>query len=148
MKKWQKIILWILFIIATIIFFKIIMSPERRIRSFVKWNESKLEELSREILDNEGALPNGKKKYKGVEIEGLIEGEHAIVRFYYTGTGLVPATTYYGFYYAPANVPVTSFNGGVLIPEAENTWIWGGEGDNGGRIKKIKDCWYYYEAWY
>ncbi len=31
---------------------------------------------------------------------------------------------------------------------SEDEWTWEDIGDNGGRIRKIRDNWYYYEAWF
>ena len=35
----------------------------------------------------------------------------------------------------------------TLVPDGENCWTWRAEGDNHGMTRKIRDKWYYFEAW-
>lgn len=75
------------------------------------------------------------------------QGEHMMVDFYVTGLGIAPASTYYGFYYSPDDVPLVYGNYDIVLTQCDkNTWEWSANGDNKGVTKKIADCWYYYEA--
>lgn len=123
-----------------------INNPERNIRSFVKANEAELVEIAEQYLDYEQGLD---KYYKKVEIDGVFEGEYPIVQFYYSGFGIAPLGTYYGFYYSPDDAVTTYCNEDYPVKMcADGEWEWSGVGDNSGVTKKIQDNWYYYEAWF
>ena len=89
-----------------------------------------------------------------LEIRG-IQSTHAdikgsCVEFYCGGAGLVPSSSYYGFYYSPMDVPIA-----VDITETENLTSkddgWGWKEPNGDNIyytERIMECWYYYESHY
>lgn len=97
-------------------------------------------------------LLNGETTADAVDVSGVrdvdvIMGEYVIVDFFVTGFGLVPSSTYYGFYYLPEDLPLMYMDGmAKLTKYEEGAWEWQGAGDNGGIIKKITDGWYYYEA--
>ena len=150
MSNWKKILFSLLLIILCITVFRIYHNPERKIRNFVTKNEEELTVIAKEYLSGERYyLSNQKDEYKGVEADGLKRGKHDIVEFFYSGKGIVPASVYYGFYYSPDDVPVSHQNGEAPVREVkEGEWEWNGIGDNGGVTKKIKENWYYYEAWY
>ena len=126
--------------------------PYRRISRFVKKNETELTQIAEDILA--GKKPS-EKEYQGVEIEGRFNGDHPMVQFYSFGFGLVPSSTYYGFYYSPDDVPLPYHNaddhyGVVTNSESDDPDMtrYQGEGDNGGQTTRIIPCWYYYEAWF
>lgn len=146
MKKWKIVLIIIVIIVCGIGVINFINNPERKIRGFVKANETELEEIAEQYLNYEQGLD---KYYKHVKIDGVVQGEYPIVQFYYSGYGIAPAGTYYGFYYSPDDVVTTYANEEYpmeTVGDAE--WEWSGVGDNGGIIKKIQDNWYYYEAWF
>ena len=126
--------------------------PYRRISRFVTKNEAALTEIAEEVL--KGKIYS-ETEYRGVEVEGLFEGDHPMVQFYSFGTGLVPSSTYYGFYYSPEDVPLPYQNADdhyAVTGNPENakpgTTSYQGYGDNGGRTIRIMPCWFYYEAWF
>lgn len=69
---------------------------------FVEKNQAELERIARSHLAGDDAV----REYDGVEVEGVYPGNHPIVQFWCGGKGLVPSTTYYGFYYSEDDVPV------------------------------------------
>ena len=76
--------------------------------------------------------------------------KESYVEFNCGGAGLVPSSSYYGFYYSPLDIPlavdVTVTEN--LIPKADG---WGWKEPNGDNIyytERIMDCWYYYESHY
>ncbi|MBR3841522.1 MAG: hypothetical protein IKM20_10330 [Erysipelotrichales bacterium] len=149
----MKIIKRIVIVFAVMfICFKVIsycFYPEREIKNFVNKNYLELEEIANDYLVNKISV----KEYKGVEIEGVFKGDTDIVQFYYSGFGIAPASTYYGFYYSPNDIVVMHCNSQdtacKLVNTKDNEYEWScDESDNGGRILKIRDYWYYYEAWY
>ena len=82
-------------------------------------------------------------------MDGVFQGEQKIVQFYFSGKGLVPSSTYYGFYYSEENTPAAFQNvSEELEPVSENEWTWSDGTDNGGMTKRIVDNWFYYEAWF
>lgn len=120
-------------------------NDEKKITDFVIANHTELENIALSYISGDETLA----KYKGVEVEGVYSGEHQIVQFYHSGAGLVPSTTYYGFYYSKDNVPVAYQNCGYeTVPASDNEWMWDDGTDNGGLTKRITDCWFYYEAWF
>ncbi|MBR3841269.1 MAG: hypothetical protein IKM20_09050, partial [Erysipelotrichales bacterium] len=89
----------IIVFVVMFICFKVIsycFYPEIEIRNFVNHNYIELEEIAYDYLVNKISV----KEYKGVEIEGIFKGDTDIVQFYYSGFGIAPASTYYGFYYS------------------------------------------------
>lgn len=141
----KKTIFTILVVLGVILFIKWYSNPERRIFSMVERNREKYEVVVTQLL-------NGETTADAVDVSGVrdvdvIMGEHVIVDFFVTGFGLAPSSTYYGFYYSPEDLPLMYMDGMAKFTEYETgAWKWQGIGDNDGIIKKIADCWYYYEA--
>ncbi len=84
---------------------------------------------------------------KGIK-DNRVNEEEEYVRFDCGATGIVPASSYYGFYYSPADIPlavdVTVTDN--LTPQ-NNGWGWKEpDGDNIYYTERIMDCWYYYES--
>ena len=72
------------------------------------------------------------------------------MEFYCGGSGLVPSSSYYGFYYSPDDLPlavdVTLTEN--LGPEGDG-FGWGEpDGDNRYYTERIMKNWYYYESHY
>lgn len=132
---------------------------ERRISRFVMKYETELTELSetylaaepreRRLLFEEWKKENG----HNVQLTGLFPEE--VVAFYVGGFGLAPSSVYYGFYYSPEDIPISTGEGKLKLSDKEagqnsekKHWSWQGYGDNGGEIVKIKEHWYYYKCWF
>ena len=129
-------------------------TPERRISRFVRKHERELLEIAEAELSKEHHHKSD-EKYLSVQIDGAFEGDHPMVQFYSFGSGLVPSSSYYGFYYSPDDVPLPFQNSDgyreVTDPDEKSgsdTAHYQGEGDNGGLTKKIIPYWYYYKAWF
>lgn len=143
----KKTIVRILVVIGVIFFLKWYSNPERRIFAMVERNLKKYENAAQQML-------NGEISASGVAVSGVhdvdvIMGEHVVVDFFVTGYGLAPSGGYYGFYYSPEDLPVTYMDEMAKLTEYETgAWAWQGDGDNKGVIKKITNCWYYYEAYF
>ena len=145
---------------------------ERRISSFVTKNEPELTVLVEDYLEKmgqrESAGINGGGKqaaygtnYRGAKIGGVFPASE-VVPFDVGGIGIVPAASYYGFYYSPEDIPVSNGEGelkkveeqqggilsGSVLRDQKERWSWQGYGDNGGEIVKIKEHWYYYKCWF
>lgn len=150
MKKWKKSFTIVTILILAGVVLKLCTNPEIRIKNFVSKHESDLQEIAVDYLSGEKYILLGQEEsYKGVKIEGLQDGEHPIVKFFYSGKGIVPSGVYYGFYYSPDDMPVPVMDGDRLLTSvSEDEWEWTGIGDNGGRTKRIKPNWFYYEAWF
>ena len=143
MKK--KICILFLAAIFSVIILKTLSNPYAKIAKYVNQNEGNLRASCEGYLEQE-YVNNVDTEIK---VEGIYGGEHTIVQFFYSGKGIVPASVYYGFYYSPDDVPVPYCNGNEELKQvSEDEWTWEGIGDNGGRIRKIRDNWYYYEAWF
>ncbi len=150
MKKWKKSFTIVTILILTGVVLKICTNPEIRIKNFVSKYESDLQEIAVDYLSGEKYTFLGQEEfYKGVKVEGLQDGDHPIVEFFYSGKGIVPSGIYYGFYYSPNDVPVAVMDEERPLQNvSEDEWEWIGIGDNGGRTKRIKPNWFYYEAWF
>ena len=70
-----------------------------------------------------------------------------MVEFSCWGKGLVPSSTYIGFYYSKNDEPIP-FQGVMQeLVESGRGWVWQQpESDNHGYTEKIMDNWYYFEA--
>lgn len=143
MKKKRYLIL--LIIISVFIVSKVMFNPYAKISRYVNHNEGNLRASCEFYLEQNHV----NKADTEIDVMGIYGGEHKIVQFFYSGKGIAPAGIYYGFYYSPDDIPVPYCNGNeelTMVSEVE--WIWENVGDNGGRIRKIQDNWYYYEEWF
>ena len=142
----KKIFYRIVIILIVILLIKLFLNPYARISRYINHNGKQLKTMCDEFLEEGGMF---KDSFSHVQVDGIFGNDTKIVQFYFSGKGLVPSSTYYGFYYSPNDVPVPYANEDYPLTEKnQNKWIWNGEGDNGGVIKKIRDNWYYYEAWF
>ena len=115
------------------------------IARFVTVNQAALEEIAADCLRGGQTAA----RYKSVEIEGVFPGEHRIVQFFSSGFGLVPSSTYCGFYYSEDGVPAAYQNVDVpLTPAGEGEWRWSDGTDNGGMTRRITGHWFSYRAWF
>lgn len=146
MKKRGIIFLLIGVIVAFLIaFFFLKSNKEEKISDFVADNKTELEEIAQDWLNGTTTV----NECNGVAVEGVYSGKHQIVQFMYGGTGLVPSTTYYGFYYSEDDVPACFQNVDYeLKSTSDNEWTWSDGTDNGGVTKRISECWFYYKAWF
>ena len=150
MKKWKKRLIIIGILILAWVFLKVWFNPENRIKHFVNANEKNLQEIALTYLSGE-KLPSSSERdyYKGVEVWGVQSGEHPVVKFFYSGKGIVPSGVYYGFYYSPDNVPAAILDvGRMLKPSGKEECMWSGDGDNGGLTIRIMENWFYFESWF
>ena len=116
MKKWKKSLTIVTILILAGVVLKLCTNPEIRIRNFVSKHESDLREIAMDYLSGEKYILLGQEEsYKGVKVQGLQEGEHPIVEFFYSGKGIVPSGVYYGFYYSPDDMPVPVMDGERLL---------------------------------
>lgn len=139
--------IWLLCLAALSLFlvFKIAFNPYARISRYVNQNEGNLR-ASCEFYLNQKYV---NKADTEIDVMGIYGGDNKIVQFFYSGKGIAPASVYYGFYYSPEDVAVPYCNVDYeLNVVREGVWTWDGGGDNGGKIRKIRDNWYYYEAWF
>ncbi len=133
----------IVLLVAAVVLF--LGDKERRITDFVRSNETELEKIALDCLQGKETAD----EYKGVEVWGVLPGEHQIVEFFSDGAGLAPSSIYYGFYYSEDDVPVAFQNShNSLTAVSDSEWTWSDGTDNGGLTKKITAHWYYYKAWF
>ena len=139
--------------ILFVTFFAVLnFNPERRIQRFVLKHQDNLTELAEEYLNGNSLEKQQIKEtvetdFHGIQLAGPFPEN--VVSFYVGGFGLVPSAKYYGFYYSPDDIPVSTGEG-KLKPQQDKTdrWSFNGYGDNGGEIIKIKEHWYYYKCWF
>ena len=139
--------LYVLLLVAIfgVIVLKIVFNPYAKISRFVNHNEGNLRASYEFYLEQKHV----NKADTEIDVMGIYGGEHNIVQFFYSGKGIAPSGVYYGFYYSPDDIPVPYCNGNEeLKMVSEDEWTWEEVGDNGGRIRKIRENWYYYESHY
>lgn len=140
-KKILVAVLVILLASALIVYFT--GNPQKKIETLVLENTVQLEELAQKQLAGEET----QEEYLGVQVEGVYPGENPIVQFGSSAFGLVPSTTYYGFYYSPSDQPAAFQNVDLPLSETEqDCWEWSDGTDNGGVTSRIAPNWFYYEA--
>lgn len=69
-----------------------------------------------------------------------------MVEFIVEARGIVPASSYQGFYYSPHDKPLGFQGVEVTLYETDTGWAWEGTGDNSGYTEKIMENWYWFEA--
>ncbi|MBR4331536.1 MAG: hypothetical protein IKP72_02555 [Clostridia bacterium] len=96
-----------------------------------------------------GSDPEQAKQIKGVQ-SVRYDADEDYYEFYCGGAGIVPASSYYGFYYSPQDAPLA-----VDATQTENlSPVQGGygwretKGDNSYYTERIMENWYYYESHY
>lgn len=137
-RKWIWIVLVVL--IAGILIFH---NPRVRTELFVRFYHQQIEEGLRQ---NAG-VPADDAVLFGYESVNTWPGEHQMVEFLISGIGFGSATSYYGCYYSPDDVPLAFQNTQAELTKCgEKSWKWSGQGDNQGKTIRIMDNWYYFEA--
>ena len=142
MKKKKRIVTIILWLAALAVLF-IWSSPEQKVDRFVAKNAEVLEESLG--TDLSGGYPGG----LGIQYYNCWgeDSGHPIGEFCF-GPSILHGRQYYGCYYSPDDEPRGFQSAEVtLVPDGENCWTWRAEGDNHCMTRKIRDKWYYFEAW-
>lgn len=140
------IIAFLLLVISIPVILSAFFTPYKRIERHVNQLGGKLEQTCEFYLEQGYVNQSGDETIDVMDIYG---DTNEIVQFHYSAFGIVPASKYYGFYYSPSDIPVPYCNDDYALTEIEaGEWTWNGDGDNGGKIIKIKDHVYYYEAWF
>ena len=119
-------------------------APERAVLRAVKANEAALNQMVEAYLA--GDTDALKTNIPGVRDVDYWYGDHAMIEFFVTGRGIVPASSYYGFYYSVDGVPLAFQNAKMTLTPSGDGWEWKEGGDNRGYTEHITGNWYYYEA--
>lgn len=139
--KYKKGRVLFLLLACAIIFLSMINSPEKRTLRYFKNYRAALEIEALNFIES-GQIRND------VNIPfDYWDGEHPIVEWVVVGSGVVPASKYYGFFYSFDDQPVSFQNAGEpLVPISEQEWEWSGEGDNHDVVRRLDTNWFYFEA--
>lgn len=139
MKRKYMILLVMILVLAVAFFYR--GNPLRHTRMFVSMYA---EQIQRNIESGDGVPEN----------LGCLEvnewpGEQNMTEFTLSGWGFGSGMRYYGCYYSPNDVPLPFQNAPVsLTQNGDGCWQWKGDGDNHGSTQKLKDRWYYFEAYF
>lgn len=147
MVKKRILIAGALVILASVLlaFWFISRDPMDRAEDYVLDHAPQLEAYAESLLEGQNPAPD----FQGITVEGVFPGEQDIVQFRSSAWGLVPSSTYYGFYYAPQDQPAAYQNVDLPLTDAgEDTWEWTDGTDNGGVTRRIAPHWFTYEAWF
>ncbi len=114
-----------------------------QIFSAVQENQAMLQEC---VLGND---PEQAKQIKGVQ-SVRYDADEDYYEFYCGGAGIVPASSYYGFYYSPQDAPlaVDATQTENLSPVQDGYGWRETKGDNSYYTERIMENWYYYESHY
>lgn len=146
-RKTAKKLPLIVIILACCIFI-VLFLPENCIFRFVKIHHSELQGFIQDNLQN---LVDEKKdvtnEFLGCKIEYVANGIVPIVQFNYSAIGITTASSYYGFYYSPDDLPHAYWNYDTPLKKINsNEWSYRMDGDNHGITKRIRQNWYYYKV--
>ena len=114
---------------------------KKSVQSYVLRNQDELTNYARKVIEEHPMEPlewNGWKVY--YYSDGMVE-------FCTSSFGLVPSTTYKGFYYSEDDEPHGFQNVPVEFVKSETGWSGAeSEGDNTQYTERIATHWYWYEA--
>lgn len=82
----------------------------------------------------------------GVQSVTYWDGENPIIEFTTCTSGIVPSSGYYGLYYSVSGSPAAFQNIDQPLTRAEDGLYWQAEGDNWGKITRLDDHWFTFEA--
>lgn len=113
------------------------------ISEYVNENILDLEQIVLDKINN-----NEFKNLNEIKSVNVYENDdNVIVQFETGGKGLVPSSTYYGFYYSKINIPVSFDNSNFELEQInDDKWKWQDVGDNYGITIRIRENWFYFEA--
>ena len=145
-KKGFLRILLVLCMIIAILWFPLLRKPYEQwsITRIVEQNSEELTQMAEEILaaqDAEG------KHYKGVEKITYWDNDGTIfLEFFCRGFGIVPSSSYKGFYYSPDDIPLGYQGADIPLTPSGRGWRWEeADGDNRYFTEQIRAHWFYYE---
>lgn len=134
----------IMIIVIALIIILAFVFKDNIIRTYVTVSHEKLEQYSSDFLDKKD---NQSATYGLWDVRSNSEGN--MVEFITSSFGLVPSSTYKGFYYSVDNThKVFSFaNASIVTMEIDgDTATWTDGTDNNGTSNRIIDNWFWFEA--
>lgn len=140
MKRKKAAVLFFL-LVCVLIAVRAADTPEKRTMRYFNSHRAALEE------DISNTAETGRASSKLNVTFNYWDGEHPIMEYIVVGSGIVPASRYYGFFYSFDNEPVSFQNSNEsLTPLSDREWEWNGEGDNHGIVRRLDANWFYFEA--
>ena len=138
-RKW----IWLGLAVILIVSILTVSNPQIRTNIFVRLYHEQIEKG----LRMSAGVPADDVVLFGYQSVNTWRGEHTMIEFLISGFGSGSASSYYGCYYSPDDVPLAFQNMDVNLTQCgHDSWKWSGEGDNHGKTIKIMDHWYYFEA--
>ena len=140
MKRKKAAVLFFL-LVCVLIAVRAADTPEKRTMRYFNSHRAALEE------DISNTAETGRASSKLNVTFNYWDGEHPIMEYIVVGSGIVPASRYYGFFYSFDNEPVSFQNSNEpLTPLSDREWAWNGEVDNHGIVRRLDANWFYFEA--
>lgn len=121
----------------------LLVRPSTKASTFrtVRKNQAELEALAEAVMEAGEAQGYA---FRGYRIE--YEESNRMVQFTTSGSGLGASTSYRGFYYSPADIPLGFQGTDVPFVPSGDGWHWQEpDGDNWEYTEKIMDHWYWFE---
>lgn len=114
---------------------------KKSIQSYVLRNQDELTNYARKVIEEH---PMGPLEWNGWKVYYYADD---MVEFCTGSFGLIPSTTYKGFYYSEDDEPHGFQDVPVEFVKSGNGWSWAeSEGDNTQYTERIAAHWYWYEA--
>lgn len=146
---------WIAGVIVALVVFAgawVALRPSKSMAArYVQGHQAELNAYVEALLDTD---PAQLRDYHGYSAGDTYNGwkvtyypQTGMVEFQTSAFGLVPSSTYSGFYYSPEDVPMGYQSVQVEFVESGDGWLWEEpERDNRQYTEKIEDHWYWYEV--
>ena len=112
------------------------------IRTYVKADRARLAQYAQTLLAGE----RDDERYGLWKVDCY--PEQGVVQFMTGGSGLVPSTTYEGFYYSADDTHIPFQGADCPMTLDGDTASWTDGTDNGGTSVRITEHWFWFEAWF
>ncbi len=142
MTRKKKIVRTLIIIAVILLLLSAIIFQNSLVRLYVRIFHGPLEDFAVELLTEDP--PRYSPRYGPWDARCLVE--RGMVEFSTGGYGLVPSTTYFGFYYSAddVHIPFQGADYPMVVDGDVATWTDGT--DNHGTSTRIMENWFWFEA--
>ena len=139
--SWKKVLAWILVLVLALLF----CFHNPMIRTYIGLRQPQLTAFSETMLNADGNFAAG--KYGPWKV--CAYPESGMVEFRTGGYGLVPSSTYEGFYYSREDIHLPfQGNTDLTMEPREGYATWNDGYGNWGKSWRIFEHWYWYQAYF
>ena len=143
-------VLLVVLALLAVLWFKL-FPPRWAVERYVLGHQEELDAYVQRLLETD---PAQLEDYHGYSAGDTYDGwdvtyypHSGMIEFQTSAFGLVPSSTYSGFYYSPEDVPMGFQSAQVDFAEHGDGWLWEEpEGDNRQYTQRITEHWYWYDV--